>query len=53
MFGWTGELGPGTYWLIPCTTGCRLRQEVKPIAEEAQLVCRDESGELFLTKEFR
>ncbi|XP_049630388.1 EF-hand calcium-binding domain-containing protein 7 [Suncus etruscus] len=53
VFGWTGELGPGTYWLIPCTTGCRLRQEIKPIAEEAQLVCRDESGELFLTKEFR
>ncbi|XP_075855115.1 EF-hand calcium-binding domain-containing protein 7 [Microcebus murinus] len=53
VFGWTGELGPGIYWLIPSTTGCRLRKEVKPITEEAQLVYRDETGELFLTKEFR
>lgn len=53
VFGWTGELGPGIYWLIPSTTGCRLRRDVKPIAAEAQLVCRDDTGELFLTKEFR
>uniref|UniRef100_A0A8C8Z6J5 EF-hand calcium-binding domain-containing protein 7 n=1 Tax=Prolemur simus TaxID=1328070 RepID=A0A8C8Z6J5_PROSS len=53
VFGWTGELGPGIYWLIPSTTGCRLRKEVKPVTEEAQLVYRDETGELFLTKEFR
>lgn len=53
MFGWTGELGPGIYWLIPSTTGCILRKEIKTIAEEAQLVYRDETGELFLTKEFR
>ncbi|XP_055978231.1 EF-hand calcium-binding domain-containing protein 7 isoform X1 [Sorex fumeus] len=53
VFGWTGELGPGIYWLIPSTTGCRLRRDVKPIAEEAQLVGRDDTGELFLTKEFR
>ncbi|XP_067582496.1 EF-hand calcium-binding domain-containing protein 7 isoform X6 [Pseudorca crassidens] len=53
MFGWTGELGPGIYWLIPSTTGCRLKKEIKPITEEAQLVHRDETGELFLTKEFR
>ncbi|XP_005204564.1 EF-hand calcium-binding domain-containing protein 7 isoform X1 [Bos taurus] len=52
-FGWTGELGPGIYWLVPSTTGCRLRKEVKPVTEEAQLVYRDETGELFLTKEFR
>ncbi|EPQ15035.1 EF-hand calcium-binding domain-containing protein 7 [Myotis brandtii] len=53
VFGWTGELGPGIYWLIPSTTGCRLKKEIKPITEEAQLVCRDETGELFLTNEFR
>ncbi|XP_035882110.1 EF-hand calcium-binding domain-containing protein 7 isoform X3 [Phyllostomus discolor] len=53
VFGWTGELGPGIYWLIPFTTGCRLRKEIQPITEEAQLVYRDETGELFLTKEFR
>ncbi|KAL0604216.1 EF-hand calcium-binding domain-containing protein 7 [Plecturocebus cupreus] len=53
VFGWTGELGPGIYWLIPSTTGCRLRKEIKPVTDEAQLVYRDETGELFLTKEFR
>ncbi|XP_064138149.1 EF-hand calcium-binding domain-containing protein 7 isoform X3 [Loxodonta africana] len=53
VFGWTGELGPGMYWLIPFTTGCKLKKEIKPITEEAQLVYRDEMGELFLTKEFR
>lgn len=53
VFGWTGELGPGIYWLIPFTTGCWLRKEIKSVTEEAQLVYRDETGELFLTKEFR
>ncbi|XP_066232558.1 EF-hand calcium-binding domain-containing protein 7 isoform X3 [Saccopteryx leptura] len=53
VFGWTGELGPGIYWLVPSTTGCRLRKERKPVTEEAQLVYRDETGELFLTEEFR
>ncbi|XP_036899355.1 EF-hand calcium-binding domain-containing protein 7 isoform X2 [Sturnira hondurensis] len=53
VFGWTGELAPGIYWLIPFTTGCRLKKEMKPITEEAQLVYRDETGELFLTEEFR
>ncbi|XP_058513475.1 EF-hand calcium-binding domain-containing protein 7 isoform X2 [Ochotona princeps] len=53
VFGWTGELGPGIYWLIPSTTGCKLKKETKPVAEEALLVSRDETGELFLTKEFR
>ncbi|XP_051020647.1 EF-hand calcium-binding domain-containing protein 7 [Acomys russatus] len=51
--GWTGELGPGIYWLIPSTTGCRLKKETKPVTEEAQLVHRDDTGELFLTNEFR
>ncbi|XP_006862527.1 PREDICTED: EF-hand calcium-binding domain-containing protein 7 [Chrysochloris asiatica] len=53
VFGWSGELGPGMYWLIPSTTGCKLKKETKPIAEAAQLVYRDEMGELFLTKAFR
>ncbi|EHB12292.1 EF-hand calcium-binding domain-containing protein 7 [Heterocephalus glaber] len=53
VFGWTGELGPGVYWLIPSTTGCRLRKERKPVTEEAQLVYRDGTGQLFLTEEFR
>ncbi|XP_075413236.1 EF-hand calcium-binding domain-containing protein 7 isoform X2 [Tenrec ecaudatus] len=53
VFGWTGELEPGIYWLIPSTTGCKLKKERKPIIEEAQLVYRDEMGELTLTKAFR
>lgn len=53
MFGWTGELAPGMYWLIPSTTGCRLRKEGQAVAEEAQLVYRDETGGLLLTQEFR
>uniref|UniRef100_A0A8C6I5P1 EF-hand calcium binding domain 7 n=1 Tax=Mus spicilegus TaxID=10103 RepID=A0A8C6I5P1_MUSSI len=53
VFGWTGELEAGIYWLIPSTTGCRLKKETKPVTEEAQLVHRDETGELSLTSEFR
>uniref|UniRef100_A0A8C3TU64 EF-hand calcium binding domain 7 n=1 Tax=Catharus ustulatus TaxID=91951 RepID=A0A8C3TU64_CATUS len=53
MFGWRGELGAGVYWLLPFTTGCRLRKVKTQISGEAQLVWRDEDGELALTKEFR
>ncbi|XP_004699430.1 EF-hand calcium-binding domain-containing protein 7 isoform X2 [Echinops telfairi] len=53
VFGWTGELEPGIYCLIPSTTGCKLKKERNPILEEAQLVYRDEMGELSLTKAFR
>ncbi|NXK66043.1 EFCB7 protein, partial [Sylvietta virens] len=53
MFGWRGELGAGLYWLLPFTTGCRLRKGKTQIAGEAKLVWRDEDGELALTKEFR
>ncbi|XP_050611394.1 EF-hand calcium-binding domain-containing protein 7 isoform X2 [Macaca thibetana thibetana] len=53
VFGWTGELGPGIYWLIPSTTGCRLRKKINPVTDEAQLVYRDQTGKLFLTKEFK
>ncbi|NWS89599.1 EFCB7 protein, partial [Toxostoma redivivum] len=53
MFGWRGELGAGVYWLLPFTTGCRLRKAKTQISGEAKLVWRDEDGELALTKEFR
>ncbi|NXN77526.1 EFCB7 protein, partial [Bombycilla garrulus] len=53
MFGWRGELGAGVYWLLPFTTGCRLRKVKTQIPEEAQLVWRDEDGELALTQEFQ
>ncbi|NXW33109.1 EFCB7 protein, partial [Phaetusa simplex] len=53
MFGWRGELGSGVYWLLPFTTGCRLKKVKAQITGEAKLVYRGEDGELVLTKEFR
>ncbi|NXW85669.1 EFCB7 protein, partial [Alopecoenas beccarii] len=52
-FGWRGELGSGVYWLLPFTTGCRLKKVKSQITGEAKLVYRGEDGELALTKEFR
>ncbi|XP_048832185.1 EF-hand calcium-binding domain-containing protein 7 isoform X2 [Brienomyrus brachyistius] len=52
-FGWKGELNAGTYYIIPFTTGCRLRKSRQPVTKAAQLVYRTETGELALTKEFR
>ncbi|KFQ65039.1 EF-hand calcium-binding domain-containing protein 7, partial [Phaethon lepturus] len=53
MFGWKGELGSGIYWLLPFTTGCRLKKVKPQITGEAKLVYRGEDGELALSKEFR
>ncbi|NXI47271.1 EFCB7 protein, partial [Galbula dea] len=53
VFGWKGELGSGIYWLLPFTTGCRLKKANKPMTGEAKLVFRGEDGDLALTKEFR
>ncbi|XP_067996899.1 EF-hand calcium-binding domain-containing protein 7 isoform X1 [Melanerpes formicivorus] len=53
MFGWKGELGSGVYWLLPFTTGCRLKKVKPHITREAKLVYRGEDGDLALTKEFR
>ncbi|NXG56733.1 EFCB7 protein, partial [Hemiprocne comata] len=53
VFGWKGELGSGVYWLLPFTTGCRLKKVKPQITGEAELVYRDEDGELALTKEFQ
>ncbi|KFQ35586.1 EF-hand calcium-binding domain-containing protein 7 [Mesitornis unicolor] len=53
MFGWKGELGSGIYWLLPFTTGCRLKKVKPQITGEAKLVSRGEDGDLALTKEFR
>ncbi|NXG32036.1 EFCB7 protein, partial [Dromaius novaehollandiae] len=47
------ELGSGVYWLLPFTTGCRLKKVKTQITGEAKLVYRGEDGELALTKEFR
>ncbi|XP_032651367.1 EF-hand calcium-binding domain-containing protein 7 isoform X1 [Chelonoidis abingdonii] len=53
MFMWKGELGSGIYWLIPFTSGCKLKKIKKQITGEAKLVYRDGDGELALTKEFK
>ncbi|NWS58098.1 EFCB7 protein, partial [Chunga burmeisteri] len=53
MFGWKGELGSGVYWLLPFTTGCRLKKVKSQVMVEAKLVYRDEDGELALSEEFR
>ncbi|XP_039341642.1 EF-hand calcium-binding domain-containing protein 7 isoform X2 [Mauremys reevesii] len=53
MFMWKGELGSGIYWLIPFTTGCKLKKIKKQVTGEAKLVYRDGDGELALTKEFK
>uniref|UniRef100_A0A8C4XU06 EF-hand calcium-binding domain-containing protein 7 n=1 Tax=Falco tinnunculus TaxID=100819 RepID=A0A8C4XU06_FALTI len=53
MFGWRGELGSGVYWLLPFTTGCRLKKVKTQSTGEAKLVYRGEDGDLALTKEFR
>ncbi|XP_066453793.1 EF-hand calcium-binding domain-containing protein 7 isoform X2 [Eleutherodactylus coqui] len=50
---WKGELGSGSYTLLPFTTGCRLRKNKKPVTKEARLVYRDDNQDLQLTAEFR
>ncbi|XP_063748020.1 EF-hand calcium-binding domain-containing protein 7 isoform X2 [Eleginops maclovinus] len=52
---WKGELNAGTYYLLPFTSGCRLKKRskkslsIKPI----ELVYRTDTGELDLTRELR
>ncbi|XP_056606307.1 EF-hand calcium-binding domain-containing protein 7 [Triplophysa dalaica] len=52
-FVWRGELNAGSYLLLPFTTGCRLMKKArKTTTKTVQIVNRDQSGELELTKEF-
>ncbi|KAG8437118.1 hypothetical protein GDO86_007987 [Hymenochirus boettgeri] len=50
---WKGELGAGVYWLIPFTTGCRLKKNKKQIIRETKLVYRNGKEDLILTPEFK
>ncbi|XP_075688872.1 EF-hand calcium-binding domain-containing protein 7 isoform X2 [Rhinoderma darwinii] len=50
---WKGDLGAGSYTLLPFTTGCRLRKNKKQVTKEARLVYRDDRQDLQLTAEFR
>ncbi|XP_071397135.1 EF-hand calcium-binding domain-containing protein 7 [Centroberyx affinis] len=52
---WKGELSTGTYYLLPFTSGCRLRKKSKKSLSNkpVELVYRTDTGELDLTREFR
>ncbi|XP_077306685.1 EF-hand calcium-binding domain-containing protein 7 isoform X1 [Lithobates pipiens] len=52
-FVWKGELGVGSYTLIPFTTGCKLSKKKKLIVKEAKLVYRNDKEDLVLTPEFK
>ncbi|KAM4628882.1 EF-hand calcium-binding domain-containing protein 7 [Polymixia lowei] len=52
---WQGELSAGTYYLLPFTSGCRLRKRSRKshANKPVELVYRTDTGELDLTREFR
>nr|XP_019953868.1 PREDICTED: EF-hand calcium-binding domain-containing protein 7 isoform X1 [Paralichthys olivaceus] len=52
---WKGELNTGTYYLLPFTSGCRLKKRIKKNLSDkpVELVSRTDSGELDLTLELR
>ncbi|XP_076582366.1 EF-hand calcium-binding domain-containing protein 7 [Chaetodon auriga] len=52
---WKGELNGGTYYLLPFTTGCKLKKRSKKNLSNkpVELVYRTDTGELDLTRELR
>ncbi|KAL6108265.1 efcab7 [Pungitius sinensis] len=52
---WKGELQAGTYYLLPFTSGCKLKKRSKKSLSNkpVELVYRTDSGELDLTRELR
>ncbi|KAJ4943217.1 hypothetical protein JOQ06_005722 [Pogonophryne albipinna] len=52
---WKGELDAGTYYLLPFTSGCRLKKRSKKSLsiKSIELVYRTDTGELDLTRELR
>ncbi|XP_070764430.1 EF-hand calcium-binding domain-containing protein 7 [Enoplosus armatus] len=52
---WKGELNAGTYYLLPFTSGCKLKKRSKKSLSNkpVELVYRTDSGELDLTRELR
>uniref|UniRef100_A0A8D3DE92 EF-hand calcium-binding domain-containing protein 7 n=1 Tax=Scophthalmus maximus TaxID=52904 RepID=A0A8D3DE92_SCOMX len=52
---WKGELNSGTYYLLPFTSGCRLKKRSKKSLSDkpVELVYRTDTGELDLTRELR
>ncbi|XP_028259706.1 EF-hand calcium-binding domain-containing protein 7 [Parambassis ranga] len=54
-FIWKGELNAGTYYLLPFTSGCRLKKRSKKSLSNkpVELVYRTDTGELDLSRELR
>uniref|UniRef100_A0A8C4ILE1 EF-hand calcium-binding domain-containing protein 7 n=1 Tax=Dicentrarchus labrax TaxID=13489 RepID=A0A8C4ILE1_DICLA len=52
---WKGELNAGTYYLLPFTSGCKLKKKSKKSLsnQPVELVYRTDTGELDLTRELR
>ncbi|KAK2835239.1 hypothetical protein Q5P01_015723 [Channa striata] len=52
---WKGELNAGTYYLLPFTSGCRLKKRSKKgvFDKPVELVYRMDTGELDLTSDLR
>ncbi|XP_029284682.1 EF-hand calcium-binding domain-containing protein 7 isoform X1 [Cottoperca gobio] len=52
---WKGELNAGTYYLLPFTSGCKLKKRSKKSLSNkpVELVYRTDTGELDLTRELR
>ncbi|XP_029003390.1 EF-hand calcium-binding domain-containing protein 7 [Betta splendens] len=51
---WKGELSAGNYYLLPFTSGCRLKKSKKCVSNKpVELVYRTDTGELDLSRELR
>lgn len=52
---WKGELNAGNYYLLPFTSGCRLKKRSKKSLpnKPVELVSRADTGELDLTRDLR
>uniref|UniRef100_A0A8C9ZKW5 EF-hand calcium-binding domain-containing protein 7 n=1 Tax=Sander lucioperca TaxID=283035 RepID=A0A8C9ZKW5_SANLU len=52
---WKGELHAGTYYLLPFTSGCKLKKRSKKSLSNKplELIYRTDTGELDLTRELR
>nr|XP_057929215.1 phosphoglucomutase-1 isoform X1 [Doryrhamphus excisus] len=52
---WRGELKAGMYYLLPFSTGCKLKKKSKKkvSSKSVELVYKTDTGEVDLTKEFR
>ncbi|XP_068599167.1 EF-hand calcium-binding domain-containing protein 7 [Brachionichthys hirsutus] len=51
---WRGELHAGTYYLLPFTSGCKLKRNKKSLSNKSvELVYKTDTGDLDFTRELR